>query len=71
MKSFFSLLFFAALMSSCVDCKTCTYYEENASGNVTYEEELAGEYCGDEFRALEKKEYATTGTVAEAYVRCD
>ena len=58
---------FFLVFTYCTECKECTYYEKTGNA-ITYEEKLDGEYCGDEIKSLEKKEFNTTSD--EAYVRC-
>lgn len=61
---------FLAFASSCVDeCKECTFYEVDDSGNITSELKLDGEYCGDEWKAQEAKEYQPA--TGEAYTECE
>jgi hypothetical protein len=45
----------------------CTYYEV-LNDSIVYQSPLDGEYCGDEYRTLEKKEYVVAQ--GEAYVKC-
>jgi hypothetical protein len=68
MRNLLSFFFVSICVSSCVDCKQCTYYEKTGQ-KVTYTETLDGEYCGDEIKAIEKKEFNNT-QADEAYVTC-
>lgn len=62
---------FIITLASCKDeCRTCTYYEEDNDGTIVVETPLSGEYCGDEYRALEKKEY-TPSQGDDAYTLCE
>ena len=56
---------FAASFNACVKCEQC-FYIVNNNGSET--ESLLGEYCGDEIKALEKKEY--NDPLGPAHVEC-
>lgn len=68
MRQFIFLVFSIASLASCVDCKECTYYEKTGQ-TITYSEKLDGEYCGDEIKAIEKKEFDNI-SADEGYVTC-
>lgn len=57
------------VMSCKPECKDCTYYEVNDNDSIVFQDPLEGQYCGDEIKVIEKKEYhPITGT---AYVKCE
>jgi len=57
----------AMTLPSCVDkCEDCTYYE-TVNGKTTTEP--LGEHCGDEIKALEKKEYYVPN--GEGHAECE
>ena len=51
--------------ASCRECKECYYIIENSSGKT---EESMGEFCGDEIKALEKKDHYDP--LGDASVEC-
>ena len=53
------------VLASCTKCEECKYVVENSNGKT---EDKMGEYCGDEIKALEKKEHYDP--LGQAYVEC-
>jgi len=65
LKNYLIILVTAYACSSCVKCEQC-FYIVNINGAES--ESSLGECCGDEIKALEKKEY--TDPAGEARVEC-
>ncbi|MEZ4721204.1 MAG: hypothetical protein R2813_04930 [Flavobacteriales bacterium] len=62
--------YFVIQVVSCKpECKDCTYYELNDNDSIVFQDPLDGQYCGDEIKVIEKKEYHPIS--GSAYVKCE